>query len=458
MRVGKTYLLLKEIVPFIFKENKVDWLILTAPFNFIINPGIMPLKEGQGDGKYIYENDIRNIEKLLSKDKKVVSYFTNKTAFSDVNTTKILSKIDLSRVSIVVDEADYGSVSGSTNMWSVKAYDSPSYKATMYKFISKIAKYSPYTYALTATPNYEIKGALSTVGDLNYKIYAEMKEGEQIKYAHYVAWANNANFYSPSEKPLLGKSNETVETIGKVITSMVEIEELTNLKRSAMFMVQDSDEKLHDEKVIEILTSTDISKPLLKFVSNIEYVGAVLTHGNFYLFNLLGETKKINKKDVETLIVDAIDNQNNPLRILLVKQMAGRGVTFKTVKELMLLRTSNPKSNLGPITETTEQGIGRAKTIYPGRVSIDDLHNKYDGDIRNVPKDLFTNKLINSYNVYLPNNEKNIAAWKKHKQYDACTFDMLGWDMEDICCSCGQKLPNRMIDDNFSGIDAALVA
>ena len=92
-------------------------------------------------------------------------------------------------------------------------------------------------------------------------------------------------------------------------------------------------------------------------------------------------------------------------------------------------------------------------------MSISDLYEKYNEDIRNIPSQLFPNKLINTYNVYLPDNEKNHESWDKHLKFDACTFDMLDWDMQEVCPCCGQTLLNhgRYDDDSdFDGVDNQL--
>lgn len=462
MRIGKTHITVNGITPFLFQEDKVDWWIITAPFNLIVDPNLRKLKQGQTKGNYIVENNITEVKRLLELGYNVVSCLTNANAFNTAKTKILNSKIDISRVGIIVDEADYGSVSGKPNMLNTKGYYNADYKAVMYNFVSMIAQKSTHTYAITATPNFEMKNFMSTVGQLNYKIFAEMKEGEQIQYAQRVGWANEVTFYNAKDNPLLNEMNETRQTILKAINSMVSIEEMTYHKRSSMFIVQDSDEELHDKAVAKILQEeNDIVKTLCRIVKPEDFVGAAMTHDGFYLFNLLGKTKKITKDNVETEITDAIDDRYNPLRILLVKHMAGRGVTFKTIKELMLLRTSNPKGKYGFITETTEQSIGRAKSPYCGRVSIESLYNDYEGDIRNIPKHLFPNSLINSYNVYLPNNDKNKDAWNKHLKFDACTFDMLDWNIDEICPHCNgtgilNGKSNKNIDDNFSGISKEL--
>ena len=468
MRTGKTYGTIWTITPHLLYNTDCDWVILTAPLNGIINQNSFELTLMCSENKFVYTNNLSEIKKSLKLGKKVVSYWTNSRAFSHPTYKEFFKTINLSKVGIIVDEADWGSVSGVDNLPSVKAYKQPDYRASMYTTVGIIAQKSPYTYALTATPNYEIRKVVDTVDDLEYELITPMIEGEQKVYAPRVAWAGNATFYKASNNPLCGETNGTMKTMSEMFFTGTAIEKNTSLKRSYMIQIQDRDEELNDEAVINrIASDKNLLEPLLTVADLDEWIGCVLTSEKIILWNLLGNTKKLTEKDLEDFgfdpnldaeeqILDAIDSQKNPLRILLVKQMAGRGVTMKTCKELMILRTSCPVSELGYITEGTEQMIGRAKSPYMGSVEIPVLYNKYDGDCQKIPYELFSDPLINTYNVYMPDNKKNKEAWDKHLKFDACTLDMVNFPQNLICCGeCGslQKHWKKNFDKGMSKID-----
>ena len=139
-------------------------------------------------------------------------------------------------------------------------------------------------------------------------------------------------------------------------------------------------------------------------------------------------------------IYNYLNDLKHPLRYLLVKLMAGRGVTLETIKNVMSFRISNKSSDLGLITEQTEQFITRAKSVYVGTAK-DDFVTKYDRDVLNVPG--FSLE-ANCYDIYLPDTNMMREAVRKHKEFDACTPEMLGLEYKDyseICDKCGRPWP-----------------
>jgi len=475
MRTGKTFKSINLHTPHLIKKMGYKWSILTSPLNGIIKQNEQELKAICALNNFVYANDLSTIKNMLDRDIPVVSYWTNAGAFTQPDRSEFLSKIDISKVAIFIDEADWGSVSGANNLMATKGYSYPEYRGSMYEFVSLIAKKSPATYAYTATPNYEVRNFLDTVGDLKYELITPMLEGEQKVYAPRVAWFGKSTFYNPTTNPLFDETNDTIKTMAKMINSAVSIELATRFKRSMLIQIQDKDEELNDEEVVNrIATDSTLYGPLLKVVQKDEFVGASMAHDKIYLFNLFGNTEVLTKPEMtkfgfdpnesaETNIMNAIDDPKNPLRILLVKQMAGRGVTMKTVKEVMSLRTADTRSNLGSITESAEQLIGRAKSPYFGEVTIPQLYKDYDGDCQKISPELFSDPRINTYNTYLVNNDKYTTAIEKHIKFDACTLDMVTLPEPIECCGeCGalkkhwRKLPDIEIDT--AKLDELLVA
>ena len=112
--------------------------------------------------------------------------------------------------------------------------------------------------------------------------------------------------------------------------------------------------------------------------------------------------------------------------------MAGRGVTIKTLKEIITLKLGDTPSIHGEVTETPEQYIGRGKSPYTGEVSIPSLYKNYKGSVGNIPRELFSNHLINTYKYYAPQTDRHTEAWDKHLKFDACTVEMSDYDLSDI--------------------------
>ena len=194
------------------------------------------------------------------------------------------------------------------------------------------------------------------------------------------------------------------------------------------------DRDYNSEKIVnEISINPKLQKPFLDIVNDNDWIGVSISSAESFYFNLRGEKKNINEKDIKNVYTE-LDNSDNPLRILLVKQMGSLGVTIKTVKECMSLRPSEPNSKFGWITDSIQQFFSRTKTPYFGSVSVNDLYEKYNASCTNIPDELFSDSIINTYNVYLIDNKRNRSAWENHLKYDACTPDMIQEDCEH--CSC----------------------
>ena len=101
------------------------------------------------------ENDFNKVVKYLRDGYKVVSYITNKKAYTENNLIKILSQINPKDIAIWADEIDTWSVSDASQMEFVKGYKAnpEKYKASLYKTMSEISKHTAYCFSsrLTST-------------------------------------------------------------------------------------------------------------------------------------------------------------------------------------------------------------------------------------------------------------------------------------------------------------------
>ena len=429
-RTGKTYSMIEAIPTLANLGCKV--IFLTAPLKDIINQNQKHFKRIAMKNN-IYDVHPDEILEYYNQGETVACYLTN-SAFTSSKIRKIIKKIGADKFAVLNDEGHYGSTSGKENLIDVKGYVCDQFKATLYKQMSIIAKESPYTYTFTATPSFEFEEYLDTVGNLDYKIVFDMKAGEQKQYAERVAWAGKCYFY---ERNPLGK-DDTFNAMSKMFTVGTNIETYTNHKRTFIIQVQDNDEDYNSEKIVnEISINPKLQKPFLDIVNDNDWIGVSISSAESFYFNLRGEKKNINEKDIKNVYTE-LDNSDNPLRILLVKQMGSLGVTIKTVKECMSLRPSEPNSKFGWITDSIQQFFSRTKTPYFGSVSVNDLYEKYNASCTNIPDELFSDSIINTYNVYLIDNKRNRSAWENHLKYDACTPDMIQEDCEH-CNGTGKK-------------------
>ena len=495
MRTGKTYKSIEQLIPLMAKSG-VNLIIMTAPLNGIITQNLDHLKDVAHNRGYHVEDNPSRILKLLDRGDRVITYLSNAGAYNIASVgSKLLEKIDLDQVKVgtIVDEGDYGSIShrGLTN--AAKGTPGPKFLATMYNFLKQICAKSPYTYLLTATPNYEQNGFITSADDCMFRVLKPRKKGEQNIYAGQVGWVGDADFYDFGSNSLFNIGNKSVDdALFDMSTSLVTIDTETGWKRSAMIQVSDNDEDYpaylpvghKDAKeakepvgvVMEIANNPKVKANFLR-LANIDedtYIGAILSADEKCLFNLKGEVLDISKLskvsdkleklgfdtisgNIEDIIYDAIDDQDNPLRLLMVKMMAGRGVTLRTVKEYMSFKMSETYSKgvegtaeewkdnithpeeLGHITESSIQTYGRAKSLYVvngDKVVDNDEFWGEDicGDLKNLPDFDYR---INTANYYLGSSKKAEASFEKFLEYDACVPEM----MADETAGFGSVVP-----------------
>jgi len=316
--------------------------------------------------------------------------------------------------------------------------------------MSKIAEKSAYCFSFTATESFEFKGKVETYGKLKYVSVNPLKEGEQKIHAPYVAHYGGTHFFSNSSN-VYGSTDDTQKTIGLMIKRNLLIEKQTNLKRSILIGcgMDKWDEKTKKRSQYGKAPNPDLVIEHIvywnKYLKD-KFMGAVLTGDYSFTFDKFGN--EIEKNLSELDIQEQIDDQKNPLKLLLVKNMGGRGVTFTTVKDIMLLKSGDASTPYGQSTETPHQFIGRGKSVYVGPKPIQDLfYTKYEQDIRNVPG---YNQLANTYLGYLPDSERLRQTEQTHRKYDACTPDMLGKKYIDICSLCGSTITNKKSLIEFS--------
>ena len=474
MRTAKTHDVITYMMPYVIKETNKQWLILTSPLLGIISEKELLTMEMCSLNGAVYCNDFRKIKKLLLKGKKVVTYITNATAYTQGKLVNFLKEIDPSSISIWADEIDTWGVSHASLMQEVKGYKAQpdKYKASFYTTMSEIAKHTAYCFSFTATESFEFQGKVETFGDLKYYSVNPLKEGEQAIHAPYVAHFGGAYFFSNTDNPLFNDKDTTKETIGLMIKNNLWIQNQTNLKRSMMIGcgmdTVDAEGKRtqygkapNPDQVIEMIKSHNKHlKP--------DFEGCVLTGDRSFTFDRNGKTIA---NDLEPLdIQDRLNDMGDPLKMLLVKNMGGRGVTYVTVKDIMLLKVGDASTPYGQSTETPHQFIGRGKSILVGPSEVQEkFYQKeseggYGIDWRNVPG---YNQLANTYFAYCPDIKRMRETIDTHKRFDACTPDMLGIEHKDffqkiqeICPCCngtGYKCETKGIEfSGFDGIDKEL--
>ena len=459
MRTGKNYSESSFRIPYLITKKDIRLHIMTSPLSGIILENQESLEDLCTDNEWKYEEqDLEKILRNLEKGYPCVAYFTNTKCFTQSRTVEFIEELKklglLPYVSLNVDEFDTWTLSHFSKAAETKGYSIPnesSYRASMYNFTSELAKYSPYTFGMTATPSLEVKGIVDTYGDLNYTLINPLVAGEQKQYANTVAHIGESTFYNFADN-LVGE-NEIQKTVGKMLSSRLRIETITRLKRVAM--IQCGDDTKDEKGYGQSPNPTEVIK-YIQAHSNLlphkEEVGIVMTSDEKYSFDINGEV--VHRGLTESQVYKRINDLTDPICLFIVKKMAGRGITLPPVKELMTVRIRDPKTKHGSPTESAEQFKGRGKSVYVG-----ESQPKFWPTYKSILNCPGYQELANTYNTYEPDTPMYRESDRNHRLYDACTSEMSNIDIE-ICPTCGTPLiakhNHSIIDDNCDGISEAL--
>ena len=152
----------------------------------------------------------------------------------------------------------------------------------------------------------------------------------------------------------------------------------------------------------------------------------------------------IENKDLNLIVKSPLVNSQDKLSILaeLIKKISANQITLTFFKVLEKnKRFSNLLSIINQFININSQKRGN---VFADITSAEELNDEQKINITNQLKNILGNKLSLSFDV-----DKNTKAWENHLENDACTFDMLDWDMVEQCPCCGQALPNNVVEISY---------
>ena len=454
MRTGKNYSEVNFRIRYVFETfPEVQFHLATAPDACIIDEWESDLKALCTEKKWRYETDPQGMIDSLTEGYKVIANITNAKAFVANSMKEVYDYLDtnkmFSKCYINCDEFHTWSLSDFANAMAVKGWvgDPKNILCVMYNLLLRIAAESPFTFSITATPNREAKGIVSTGGILEYELINALVAGEQKQYANRVGHLGEVHYYSNTLN-LYGNNLPDRKSLWKVcLKTELGFSIETGVKRAILIPCADErDDRKHDDPTPEDFLREYVVPNCDFFdVEDDVEIGFVLTCDVAYSFNRKGVRKVIKLKAKD--IISRINNIHDPSTLLIVKNMAGRGITLATVKAIFYAKAVDKKGPLGTVTEPVEQVFGRAKNVFVG-TEQDNFWGNGDsgakGDLNNVNLSPRSIKLLNQYNLYLFDNETMRDAVKNHRTVDACTWDMLEGKVQqlaEICPVCQRPFP-----------------
>ena len=207
-------------------------------------------------------------------------------------------------------------------------------------------------------------------------------------------------------------------------------------------------------------------------MNDFDGITAVLTAKEKYICNKNGKDLESTKDGLtEKTIYERLYDQNDPLRFLIIIDMAKMGVDLPTVKEFFSTRPAIKSSKrFGWLIETALQKFGRLLTVYTGILAFsqkkgDDIFfDGHGGDLRDVPD--FTPEM-NEMHYTIIDNDFNRNAMQVFGDEFAPNIDNFDLDeefyseVEEICDHCGASAKHwnkglTNMDIEFDSIESAL--
>tara|TARA_Y100000034_G_C6864921_1_gene394095 strand:+ start:59 stop:1588 length:1530 start_codon:yes stop_codon:yes gene_type:complete len=449
LRFGKTYYMIAHHIPYIFNNTDVRLIVCTAPLNGTIIQNKHNMRLMCADNGYVFTETPKESQKILDSGNKVVMYITNQFAWTSEKMTDFFKKQIERKLPICtfMDEAWTWSIDSSENVALVSGNQGGGeYKATWYRMMNRLSKYCPYTYGMSATETFQLEGIVQpTWGDMKYENIIIVRDPKYL--AHRLAWFGKATYWTNPNNLYGGTTKE--QAFNKLISSIMEIEKITGQKRTALFesnvtYTEETLQKWTNGKYKNEDTIIDVKNMIIGSHFNCDpndYIGAVMTSNEIYLFNKKGETTDFLIEEDD--IYDKLDDENDPLRFLVTIDMAKHGVTIRTLKEFMSFRKVDKKSKLGLIVYQKNQAQGRTLSPNCGK-SIEEFFNKHGANFANV--DAFR-KELNTCNFYLFENPSNRESIKQLQEKFCPTWE----DFENMrsnkeICSMGFTFEQHLME------------
>tara|TARA_R110002020_G_scaffold271548_1_gene486761 strand:- start:463 stop:1890 length:1428 start_codon:yes stop_codon:yes gene_type:complete len=405
---GKTYLTATEFVPYLFNKHDMNLVIYTYPLTEIKDDKDW-VKAQRECGAQIVTNPIDAI-KYLKNGAKVI-FLTTHQSFVVADKGKQLIK-HLENTSknfaILVDEAHSWMVSDVSNYKKTTGHNPPAYEAVLFKTLEKLSVKTPYIFGLTATPNREAKGSVPPYGDMKVKIINEFPPKELL--INTSAWLSRVDFYDPND---LNASWDMWDKIEQHIIKLYTDYLNTGIKKTMMVAVGNDDAATG--------LNTDYVKRRILNIININALDeksartvAVMTCNNKETGTYSFTRPNAGTDDDENEIKEKLINQDDPLRIVIVKQKGRMGMNISTLGSLIFLRPTNNKDNVGAFTESPIQLMGRLVRFNAG-IEKEDFTDKYGYDLTDYVKTLNEKdreklSIGNSIDMLLPKTEQWMEA------------------------------------------------
>ena len=398
---GKTYSTGKVFIPYLANEKNVDIFVVSVPTTEILDKDDFE-KFLTPHGFAIAFNAKDALRKSETLGLKTVLLTTHQGFVVSEKGNQFIDYLKNSgkTFAIFIDEAHTWLVSDVINYKDVNGSSNPTYEATMFKNLDKLSFHSPYIFGLTATPNAEQFGNVKTIGNMTFEVINTLPPKKVM--LSKTAYFGKETFYDynfSTDKFAINLLYENAITETFLAP--------TKIKKTMMVSVGNYNASTgYDKSYVMHITKNALYSQSL--VGEDEMVIALMTgeKKETGVYSVNGSFQKLDEDEIKKKLND----NDDPLKIVIVVQKGKMGMNIFTLKTLFSFKPQNKKDSSGSaITEFAIQTLGRLVRLNTG-LGKDEFANKYEYDLSNYMKTLTDeekNEVLeaNTINIYLPNTD-----------------------------------------------------
>lgn len=395
---GKTYSVANNFTPYLAEEKNVEIFIVSFPTTDILDKddfeaALIP----KGFGIAYHPKDV--IRLAENGIKKIILLITHQGLVVSEQGKDFLDWLKNSgkEYAVFIDEAHTWLISHEMNYRDVNGNSNVNYEAKMFKKLAEMSTHSPYIFGLTATPNAEQFGKVKTIGGMTFELINKLPPLP-------VMLPKSA--YFRSEKFYDEDFNTEKDDIDEIYEDAIVKNFLapTKIKKTMMVSVGNRDAKTgYNKDYVKELTQQILYCQSL--VGEDEKVIALMTgqKKETGIYSINGSFEKLDENDIKKKLND----NDDPLRIVIVVQKGKMGMNIYTLKTLFSFKPQNKKDSSGTaILELAIQTLGRLVRLNTGLSKVE-FAKKYEYDLLNYMNTLTKeerNEVLeaNAIDIYVP--------------------------------------------------------
>ena len=404
---GKTYFAATDATPYLFDKHDMDLVIYTYPQTEILDMGewFKGLTAAKTPGIQLVNGDISQAMDYLRAGIKVILLTTHNGFVIQDKGKEFIKYLKKSskNFSIWVDEAHTWMISHKLNYKPGMGHNVSHYEAKLFNVLQELSVKTPYIFGLTATPNREARGVIEPIGDMKISVINNFAPKELLMSS--TSWLASTSFYDPKSP---NANWEMWELVENAIIKLYSDYFKSGIKKTMMISVG-------NKNCSSGLETDFVKRQILRIIdtnalaARNERTIAVMTGNKQETGTFSYNRPKAATDDDENSIKEKLIDQEDALRIVIVKQKGKMGMNVPTLGSLVYLKSNDNKDDLGPFTESPIQIMGRLVRLNTG-VDKSEFTEKYGYDLTKYVKTLNRKEksnliIANSIDMVLPKTD-----------------------------------------------------